>query len=287
VAAHSAGTAPPHTSAPRGATDAHIHVYDSRFPLLPTATLRPGDATVDDYRSVQQRLGTSRVVIVQPSSYGTDNGCTLDAVARFGLATARAVAVVDAGISDAELKRMDGGGVRAIRFNVVMQGSAASIEHIEGLSRRIAALGWHVQIHMTADQIAQSKNLFARVATPILFDHCGRIPPGAGPHHPALPVIRELLDAGRAWVKLSGVYQDSKVGPPGYSDMAPVARALIAAAPERMLWGTDWPHPTKPAGAKPDDAELFDVLADWAPDGALRRRILVDNPAALFGFGAE
>lgn len=282
----SAGTVPPKTSAPPRATDSHIHAYDSRFPLAADAKLRPADATTDDYRALQTRLGVSRAVIVQPSSYGTDNSCTLDAVERLGTAFARAVAVVDADVTDAELSRLDRGGVRAIRFNIVMRGGGASIDMIEPLSRRIARLGWHVQIHMTADQIAQSRDLFARVVTPIVFDHRGRIPPEPGLRHPALAVIRELLDAEKAWVKLSGAYHDSRIGPPSYADVGPVARALVAAAPERMLWGSDWPHPTKPIGAKPDDAVLFDLLADWAPEAAVRERILVGNPAALFGFAS-
>jgi predicted TIM-barrel fold metal-dependent hydrolase len=285
-AQNSAGVERPKTSAPAGATDAHIHIYDSRFPVAPNATLRPPDASVDEYRLLQQRLGASRVVIVTPSTYGTDNSCTLDAVAQFGLKVARAVAVVDASVSDAELERLDRLGVRAIRFNLVMRGGTTSIDMLEPLSRRVHELGWHVQIHMMADQIAESEALFARLASPILFDHRGRIPPDAGVSHPAFAVIRKLLDAGRAWVKLSSAYQDSKIGPPSYADVTPVAKAFAQAAPERMLWGTDWPHPTEKAGNKPDDAILLDLLADWAPDLAARHRILVDNPAELFGFDA-
>ena len=284
AAQNSAGTEPPMTIAPPGATDTHIHVYDSRFPIAANATLRPPDAGVDEYRQLQHRLRLSRVVVVTPSTYGADNSCTLDAVARFGADVARAVAVVDTSVSDAELKRLHNRGVRGIRFNLVVQGGTTTKAMMEPLSRRVSDLGWHIQIHMTADQIAQSEALFARLASPIVFDHRGRVPPVAGYRHPAYSVIRKLLDAGRTWVKLSSAYQDSKIGPPTYSDIAPVARAFAQAAPERVLWGSDWPHPTERPDAKPDDAILFDLLADWLPDESMRHRVLVDNPAKLYGF---
>jgi D-galactarolactone isomerase len=282
---NSAGVQRPETVAPMGATDTHIHVYDSRFPVAANAALRPPDASVDEYRLLQKRLGLSRVVVVTPSTYGVDNSCTLDAVAQFGLDSARAVAVVDAGISAAELKRLDTSGVRAIRFNLLMRGGTTTIDMLEPLSKRIEPLGWHVQLHMSADQVAESEALFLRIATPIVFDHRARLQPEAGTNHPAYGIVRKLLEARRAWVKLSSAYQDSKAGPPRYADVGPIAKAFVEAAPDRMLWGSDWPHPTEKTGEKPDDAALFDLLADWAPDAEIRRRILVDNPAKLFGFG--
>ena len=173
-AQNSAGVARPKTTAPSGATDSHVHIYDHRFPIAPNATLRPPDAGVEEYRRLQQRLGTSRVVIVTPSTYGTDNSCTLDAVEQFGVKLARADAVVDTSVSDAELKRFDALGVRAIRFNLLTKGGTTTFDMLEPLSRRVNALGWHVQVHMSADQIAESEALFARLPTPIVFDHRGR-----------------------------------------------------------------------------------------------------------------
>jgi D-galactarolactone isomerase len=276
----SSGTAMPTLKAPANACDCHMHIYDSRFPAAPYATLKPGDAHVEDYRLLQRRTGTARNVVVTPSTYGTDNRCTLDAIARIG-ATARGVAVVDSGVSDDELKRLHGLGVRGIRFNLVQAG-ATTVAMLEPLSRRVNELGWHVQIHMLGDGIVEIEPLLLRLPSPIIFDHLGRIPQPAGTDHPAFRVIRGLIDKGRAWVKLSGAYIDTKLGPPAYADTSKLARAYVEAAPERLVWGSDWPHPTEKD--KPDDAVLFDLLGVWAPDAATRWRILVDNPAAFYGF---
>jgi predicted TIM-barrel fold metal-dependent hydrolase len=278
----SSGTDSPKLKAPPNACDCHMHIYDSRFPVAPNAKLRPPDATVDAYRLFQKRLGTTRNVVVTPSTYGTDNSCTLDAMAKLG-ASARGVAVVDTSVTDAELKRLNDLGIRGIRFNLVQSG-ATTVEMIEPLSKRVNDLGWHVQIHMLGDQIVEIADLLERLPSPIVFDHRARIPEPAGVDHPAFALVLKLLDKGRVWVKLSGAYMDTKNGPPAYADVSKVARAYVKAAPERIVWGSDWPHPTEKADAKPDDAVLFDLLADWAPDEATRNRILVDNPAALYGF---
>jgi D-galactarolactone isomerase len=279
----SSGTEPPKLKAPPNACDCHMHIYDSRFPVAPNAKLRPADATTDDYRLFQKRIGTTRNVVVTPSTYGTDNSCTLDAMAKLG-ASARGVAVVDTSVSDAELKRLNEAGVRGIRFNLVQSG-ATTVDMLEPLSKRVNELGWHVQIHMLGDRIVEAGDLLRRLPSPIVLDHLARIPEPAGVDHPAFAFVLKLVDSGRTWVKLSGAYQDTKTGPPAYSDASKVARAYVKAAPERMVWGSDWPHPTEKADAKPDDAVLFDLLADWAPDEAIRNRILVDNPAALYRFG--
>jgi D-galactarolactone isomerase len=278
----SSGTEPPKLKAPPNACDCHMHIYDSRFPVAPNAKLRPPDATVDAYRLFQKRIGTTRNVVVTPSTYGTDNSVTLDAMAKLG-ATARGVAVVDTSVTDAELKRLNGQGIRGIRFNLVQSG-ATTIDMLEPLSKRVNDLGWHVQIHMLGDHILENADLLQRLPSPIVFDHLARIPQPAGVDHPAFASVLKLLDNGRTWVKLSGAYQDTRTGPPAYADVSKVAQAYVKAAPERLVWASDWPHPTEKADAKPDDAVLFDLLADWAPDEATRHRILVDNPAALYGF---
>jgi len=278
----SSGTGLPKLKAPANSCDCHMHIYDARFPADPGATLRPADALVDDYRLLQKRIGTTRNVVVTPATYGTDNRVTLDAMAKFG-ATARGVAVVNASVTDAELKRLADLGVRGIRFNLVQAG-ATTVEMIEPLSTRVNALGWHVQIHMLGDQIVKIEDLLTKLASPIVFDHMGRIPHPAGTDHPAFGVIRKLIDKGRTWVKLSGAYQDTKVGPPSYADTSKVAQAYVKAAPERMVWASDWPHPTQKENEKANDAVLFDLLTEWAPDEVTRHRILVENSATLYGF---
>src|SRR3954471_18568308 len=254
---YSSGTERPELKAPANACDCHMHIYDSRFPVAANATWRPPDAHVDDYRRLQRRLGTTRNVVVTPSTYGTDNRCTLDALGQLG-AGARGVAVVDTSVEDDELKRLADPGVRGIRFNLVQAG-ATTVDMLEPLARRVEPLAWHVQLHMKGDDIATIGDLLARLPAPVVFDHLGRIPQPAGEQHPAYRVIRGLLDQGRAWVKLSGAYMDSQAGPP-YADATALAKAYVAAAPERLVWGSDWPHPTVTA-TKPDDALLFDLLA--------------------------
>src|SRR5580658_7253109 len=210
----SSRTEPPKLKAPPNACDCHMHIYDSRFPVAPNAKLRPADATTDDYRLFQQRIGTTRNVVVTPSTYGTDNSCTLDAMAKLG-PSARGVAVVDTSVTDAELKRLNDLGIRGIRFNLVQSG-ATTIDMLEPLSKRVNDLGWHVQIHMLGDAIVENAALLQRLPSPIVFDHMGRIPQPAGVDHPAFALMLKLIDSGRTWVKLSSAYQDSKSGPPGY-----------------------------------------------------------------------
>ncbi|MCR0985439.1 amidohydrolase family protein [Roseomonas populi] len=280
----SAGTGPARLAVPPGAADCHIHIYDGRFPYDPAATLRPAPATVADYRLLQRRLGTGRCVVVQPSSYGTDNACLVDALCQFGDA-ARGVAVVDASVQEAELRALDAAGVRGARFNLARP-AGADAEALEAVARRIAPLGWHLQVHTLPDVWQGLEAVLGRLPVPIVIDHLGRLPQPAGLSHPAWPLLRRLVDEGRAWVKISGAYHDTRSGAPDYADTGAVVRAWVEAAPERVVWGTDWPHPSATAGEKPvpDDARLLDLLADWAPSAALRTRILVDNPVALYGF---
>jgi predicted TIM-barrel fold metal-dependent hydrolase len=278
----SSGTNLPKLKMPADACDCHHHIYNSKFPIAPSATLKPGDAKVADYQALQKRNGTTRSVVVQPSTYGTDNSCTLDGMAQLGPAS-RGVAVVDTSVTDAELKRLNGLGVRGIRFNLVQAG-ATTVDMLEPLSKRIDDFGWHVQIHQIGDGIVKMEDVLQKVASPIVFDHMGRIPKDVGVDHPAYTVISRLIDKGRTWVKISGAYMDTKIGPPTYADSTKLAQAFVKLAPQRMVWGSDWPHPTEKADDKPNDATLVDLLTEWAPDEATRNRILVSNPAELYGF---
>jgi len=280
---YSTGTTAARTPAPANATDCHFHIYDARFPPVPGAPLLPPDATVDNYRALQRRTGTTRGVLVQPSTYGTDNRLHLESMAALGRANFRMVAVVNDQVTDAELRRLNGLGVRGIRFNLVQAG-ATTLAMLEPLSRRIAPMGWHVQLHMTGTQIGEANDLLLRLPSRIVFDHRMRLPVADRLNSPGFTTGLRLLARGKTWVKLSGLYMDTQAGPPGYADSVAVAKALFAANPERMVWGSDWPHPTEALDRKPDDANLFDLLTECVPDQAARNRVLVDNPAELYDF---
>lgn len=278
-----AGAKKPSIEVPALACDSHMHIFDRRFAPSAHWKRTPPDAPVAAYRALQQRLGLARTVIVNPSTYGTDNACTLDALTTFGEA-ARGVAVVDVDVSDTELRRMSALGVVGVRVNFVSPQSwgTTTIDMLEALARRVSPLAWHVQVFMTAEQIVAAQDALARLPTVFVIDHLGRIPQPAGVQHPAFDAVRRLLDSGRVWVKLSGAYMDSIEGAPLYSDVEAVARGFVEAAPERVVWGSDWPHTT--ATSPVDDVALMDALARWAPDAPTRQRILVDNPSHLYGF---
>jgi predicted TIM-barrel fold metal-dependent hydrolase len=283
---HGSGTRKPASMAPEGACDAHMHVYDRRFALYGSPDAMVDEATAADYRLLQQRIGTQRTVVVQPRVHGTDNSVTLDAIRSLGHAHARGVAVVRPDVTDAELERLHAGGIRGIRFTLYTPANATTdFSMVEPLAQRVHAWGWHVQLHWSADQIAAHADLLARLPCTIVFDHLARLPLPGALSHPAFDVVSRLRDCGRTWIKLSGAYLDSKMGAEGgYADTTGIARAWVRQAPERVVWGSDWPHPTEPAASKPDDAVLFDLLSHWVPDEAVRRRVLVDNPALLYDF---
>jgi D-galactarolactone isomerase len=282
---NSSGTEPAKVKAPANATDCHMHIYDPRFAEVGPNRAKPNNATVQDYRLLQKRTGTTRVVVVTPRNYATDNRVTVDALAQLG-ANARGVAVVHPTITDAELKALDAGGIRGIRFSLT--GGADAVvtwDMVEPLSKRVAVLGWHLQFNLDGSQITERAELLRRLPSQLVFDHMGHPTLPAGIEDRSFAVMRGLIDRGRTWIKLSGAYSNSKIGPPSYPEATAIAQAFVKAAPERMVWGSDWPHPgeqNKPV--LPDDALLFDLLAVWAPDEATRRRILVENPEGLYGF---
>ncbi len=279
----SRGTEKPRAVAPQGATDCHFHTYDRRYPAIPGSTLLPEDASPDDYHALQRRLGTSRGVIIQPSTYGTDNTLQLASRQALGPENFRVVAVVAEDVSDAELRRLDGQGVRGVRFNLTFPG-VLTVGSLKPLAPRLADLGWNCQINMSPRQIEDNADLLAGLPGRLVFDHYAHVPEPAGIESPAHAIVRHLLDRGHTWVKLSGPYVTSKEGTPDYADVGKVASALVKAAPERLVWGSDWPHPTEKPDHKPDDARLFDLLAEWVGNEATFKRILVDNPEQLYGF---
>lgn len=260
--------------------DTHMHFYNARYPTAPTALMTPPDAWVEDYRAVQAHLGLSRVVVVQPTTYGLDNTCQIEAMAAFGEA-ARGVFVVDEGVTDETLDEMTSLGGRGARFHLI-PGGAIGWESLEPVAARIAPFGWHIQLQLNGCELPDHVDRLHRLPCPLVVDHIGRFTPPVEPDHDAFRALLGLLDTGRCWVKLSAPYKSFGDGERVYAETDREAAALIDAAPERMLWATNWPHPGK--DWLPDDAEHMDLMLNWTAAAAVRRRILVDNPHELYGF---
>jgi 2-pyrone-4,6-dicarboxylate lactonase len=269
---------------PPGATDAHCHIFGpaDRFPFAPTRSYTPPDAGLDDFERLQARLVLSRAVFVQASCHGTDNAAMVDALRR-GRGRYAGVAMVDEGVSDDDLAQLHEAGVRATRFNFVAHlGGAPNLDRFWRIVGRVIPLGWHVVLHFDAQDLPAYAELLDRMPCPYVIDHMARVDATAGIDQPPFVALLDLLRDDRCWVKISGAERLTADGPPPYDDVVPYARALIDAAPDRVLWGTDWPHPN--VRHMPDDGDLVDLLAAFAPDEATRTRILVANPARLYDF---
>jgi predicted TIM-barrel fold metal-dependent hydrolase len=274
----------------------HVFGPPDRFPGGPDRSYTPTEMGLDDYEPIAAQVGIERVVIVQPSAYGTDNRCTLDALRRRGEGT-RAVAVVDPNIADDELDAMDKLGVRGVRLNVVTPGgaNAAGLDsQVRTLARRIEPLGWHVQVYAGLDLVAQLARVVRESPVPIVFDHMGGASSARTADDPRFQTLLELLGEGRCWVKLSGA--DRVAGQDqDFAAAGPFARSLVAANPEHLVWGSDWPHlgnhPGRTSASAPPanyrtvpEAALLASLEGWAGDATTLRRILVDNPGRLYRF---
>ena len=271
----------PKLKAPDRACDTHMHFYDQKYPLAPTAaSAPPEDGSVATYRGLQRRIGIGRTVVVQPTAYGKDNSCTLDGMAALGK-DARGVAVVDDQVSEAELRRLDDAGMRAARLHM-LPGGAISWDIADAVVARVQSVGWHTQLQMDGRLLPDRERQVRDWPGRIVIDHIGRIADPVTVGNAAFRCLLRLVDTGRVWVKLSGPYLVSKSGPPRYDDVSELAKALVKAAPERMLWATNWPHPSEKD--PPDEADLLDLLLDWAPDAATRGKILADNPSELYRF---
>jgi D-galactarolactone isomerase len=258
-----------------------MHFYDPKYPMAPTALLAPPPGDVPTYRLLQQRLGIERTVVVQPTAYGTDNRCTLEGITALGLGVARGIAVVDDRASPEHLKALTEGGIRGARFQM-LPGGAIPWEMLDAIAARVQDFGWHVQLQTDGRVFPERARQIMNWPGRIVIDHVGKFLEPVGVEHPAFRCLLRFVETGRVWVKLSAPYELSKSGAPGYEDVGRLAKALVKAAPERMLWASNWPHPSVKEG--PDDADLLDLILDWAPDEGARHRILVDNPAELYGF---
>jgi 2-pyrone-4,6-dicarboxylate lactonase len=268
---------------PPGAVDAHVHVFgpEARFPFSPLAKYHPEDATPEMLFALRDHLGFERNVIVQASCHGTDNSATLDAIARSN-GLARGVAVVDPAISDAELETMHRGGIRGVRFNFLKRlVDNAPKDKFLDIARRIAPLGWHVVIYFEADILAELIPFLEAIPTTIVVDHMGRPDIAQGPDGADIAAFKHLLDTHpNIWTKVSGAERLSVQGPP-FDDFVAVVRPIVERYADRVLWGTDWPHPNMEHRI-PDDGTLVDVLPRIAPTAELQRKLLVDNPMRLY-----
>ena len=283
---------------PEDACDCHVHVFGTaaQFPFADRRLYTPPPAGVNALSALLRALHLSRVVVVQPSVYGTNNSCTIDGMRRLGAARARGVAVIGEAISDAELDAMHRAGIRGVRVNLETAGESdpdLARRLLADAAARVAGRGWHVQVYTRLPVIAALSEEVARLPVPVVFDHFGGAPAAGGVGQPGFSALLDLVRAGHAYVKISAAYRSSNAAP-AYADVAPLARALIDANPERVLWGSDWPHPHAAAPGSERDAltPFYDIddglalnqLADWAPDAAMRRTILVENPARLYDF---
>jgi predicted TIM-barrel fold metal-dependent hydrolase len=269
---------------PPGACDAHCHIFGpaARFPFAPDRAYTPPDAGLELFAALQRRLGLSRAVFVQASCHGTDNAAMVDALER-GEGRYAGVAMLPPDVDDDEIRRLHDAGVRGTRFNFVAHlGGAPDLGEFWSIVHRVAAFGWHVVLHFDARDLPEHIALLEAMPCPYVIDHMGRVPVEGGLDQEPFEALLGLLADERAWVKISGAERLTAGGTPPYDDVVPFARALLAVAPDRVLWGTDWPHPN--VRAMPDDGDLVDLLAAFAPDEALRNRVLVHNPERLYDF---
>lgn len=283
---------------PAGACDCHTHIHGdpAQFPFFSGRVYTPEAASPEEMAALHKALKMQRVVIVTPSVYGTDNSATLHGMKARG-DEARGVAVIDDKTSDADLDIMGKAGIRGVRLNLATGGvndPNVARPRLTAATDRMMSRNWHVQIYTNLAMISALKDQFAAAPVPVVFDHFGGAEGAKGPDQPALDDLVELVRTGKAYVKISGAYRSSSKGP-DHADMIPIAQRLIAANPDRIIWGTDWPHPDSvtPPGRQAtevtplfqiDDGRLLNQLPVWAPDAGVRKKILVDNPARLYGF---
>jgi len=279
---------PPKFTPPKGACDSHIHIFGpaDKYPFDDGAAYHSPDALPETYIELQETLGLERAVIIHPTALGRGaNARTIDALTQYP-DRFRGVAVPDADVDDATLRRMHAAGVRGCRFTSVGQyKNAPKLD--KDLAARVADLGWHAQFLLEGEQIPDMADELLALPCNVVIDQMGRLPAHMGTDHPAFQALLRMLDSGRVWVKLSGPMRFSGEDRMPYADTLPFARALVAANPERLVWGSDWPHINYNHGQMPNDGALLDMMLDWVPDPATRDRILADNAAALYDFPRE
>ena len=272
---------------PAGAVDTHVHVFESGYPLSPGRGYNPPDSTLADLRHLHATLGVDRVVFTQPSIYGVDNSAIMDGMAALNAETpgrARAVIACTLDITDRELEEFDAKGARGVRLNTDNKGGMPlEMGQIPELAARIAPLGWHVEFLFPGKDILELMPVFRALPAPMSIAHFAYQPATAGVSAPGFRALLDLVRDGNCWIKISGANRVSETDLPPYDDVRPMAEALVEAGPDRIVWGTDWPHPNK-YEVNPNDGDLVDAFGDWIADDALRRKIMVDTPAAFYRF---
>jgi 2-pyrone-4,6-dicarboxylate lactonase len=277
----------PRLALPSGAIDTHVHVFEPGYALSPARGYNPPDSTLADLQHLHETLGVDRVVFTQPSVYGTDNSAILNGMAALNRATpnrARCVVAIDMDIPDKELALLDKLGVRGVRLNTDNKGGMPiELRQIPELEARIRPLNWHLEFLFPGKDILELMPVFGSLKVPMSIAHFAYQPATAGVDAPGFKALLELMKSGRCWMKISGANRVSRGDLPPYDDVKPMAHALIKTAPERIMWGTDWPHPNK-YEVNPNDGDLVDAFGDWVTDDAMRRKIMVDTPAKFYRF---
>jgi 2-pyrone-4,6-dicarboxylate lactonase len=266
---------------PKGACDSHCHVFGpaSKFPFAPKGPYRPADSPKDALVSMHRRMGIDRMVIVHPSAHGTEHAVTLDAIAD-DPANRRGVAIVDKTFTTEQLRALHAGGFRGSRFSFLKHlGGGPDAETFDRVVDLIEPLGWHLVLHVTGEDLIANATRFAALKLPFVIDHMARVEASLGPDQPAMQCLLDLARKENCWIKVSG---GSRIAAPPFHDAIPIAQAILAATPDRCLWGTDFPHPNPRYHA--EDAELVDLIPQYAPDPAVQQRLLVTNPARLYSF---
>ena len=277
----------PRTKLPKGAVDTHVHVFEAKYPMSPARGYNPPPSTLADLKHLHATLGVDRVVFTQPSVYGIDNSAILDSMAALNRETpnrARAVVALDMNFTERQLEEMDAAGVRGVRLNTDNKGGMPiAFEDIPELSARIRPFKWHLEFLFPGKDILELMPVFTSLTVPMSIAHFAYQPASAGVQAPGFQALLELAKRGNTWIKISGANRVSRGDLPPYDDVQPMAEALIKANPDRIVWGTDWPHPNK-YKVNPNDGDLVDAFGDWVTDEAMRRKIMVDNPAAFYRF---
>ena len=277
----------PKIALPEGSIDTHVHVFEHHYPLSPTRGYNPAEATLAELKHIHASLGIDRVVFTQPSPYGVDNQAILDGARALNAETpdrARMVVAVDRDVTEAEIAKLDAAGGRGVRLNLDSKGGMPiELADLPALEAKLEPFGWHIEWLFTGSDIGELMPIFNKIKIPMSIAHFAYQPAMAGIVAPGFQTLLNLVRDGNTWVKISAPNRVSKTDLPPYDDVKPMAEALIEVNPKRIMWGTDWPHPSR-YEVNPNDGDLVDALGDWVPDEAIRKMILVDTPASFYRF---